>query len=223
MSLEHIGPLEIVSHPGSIYILAGGMKAGKTLRFVQFCERMAYGQINSQIFKPACDVRPELHNGTLPEHHIVSRTGMNIEATFVDNKGDLSDLLRQINPETHLVGLEEIHLYEQPDKVINAVLNLTYNQRKSVLVSGLDLDFRGHPFPAITTLMAHARNIAKVYGICDQDDCHLPGRFSQRIINEEPAPYTDDVLLVGASEAYETRCEHHHEVPGRPKGWFKSQ
>ena len=38
-------------------------------------------------------------------------------------------------------------------------------------------------------------------------------RFSQRLINGEPAAYDDPVILVGASEAYEARCRRCHQVP----------
>ncbi|MEH7746526.1 thymidine kinase, partial [Neobacillus drentensis] len=36
---------------------------------------------------------------------------------------------------------------------------------------------------------------------------------TQRLIDGHPASYHDPVILVGASEAYEPRCRHHHEVP----------
>ena len=29
--------------------------------------------------------------------------------------------------------------------------------------------------------------------------------------------YNDPIIQVGASEAYEARCRHCHEVPGKPK------
>ena len=39
---------------------------------------------------------------------------------------------------------------------------------------------------------------------------------TQRLIDGQPASYHDPVIMVGASEVYEARCRHCHEVPGRP-------
>jgi thymidine kinase len=35
------------------------------------------------------------------------------------------------------------------------------------------------------------------------------------LIDGEPASYDEPIILVGASESYEPRCRHHHEVPGK--------
>jgi thymidine kinase len=37
------------------------------------------------------------------------------------------------------------------------------------------------------------------------------------LLNGKPASYYDPVILVGASESYEPRCRHHHEVPDTPE------
>ena len=43
--------------------------------------------------------------------------------------------------------------------------------------------------------------------------CGSPASRTQRLINGEPAGYEDPIILIGATEAYEPRCRHHHEVP----------
>ncbi|MFZ0075830.1 MAG: thymidine kinase, partial [Exiguobacterium undae] len=45
-------------------------------------------------------------------------------------------------------------------------------------------------------------------------------------INGQPANYNDPIILVGASESYEPRCRHCHQVPGKPQPlqeWKKQQ
>ncbi|MFN8379018.1 MAG: thymidine kinase, partial [Anaerolineae bacterium] len=45
--------------------------------------------------------------------------------------------------------------------------------------------------------------------VCGEEACR-----TQRIVNGEPARYSDPIILVGASERYEARCRTHHMVPG---------
>jgi len=65
-------------------------------------------------------------------------------------------------------------------------------------------------------LMAEAEMVDKLQAICVV--CGDAASRSQRLIDGRPASYDDPIILVGASEAYEARCRHCHEVPGRPKG-----
>jgi thymidine kinase len=37
------------------------------------------------------------------------------------------------------------------------------------------------------------------------------------LIDGQPVAYGDPIILVGAAEAYEARCRHCHEVPGKPE------
>ncbi|HAQ06987.1 MAG TPA: thymidine kinase, partial [Bacillus bacterium] len=83
-----------------------------------------------------------------------------------------------------------------------------------VIVAGLDQDFRGEPFGQMPALMAIAENVTKLQAVCAV--CGSPASRTQRLINGKPASYDDPIILVGASEAYEPRCRHHHEVPKSP-------
>ena len=38
--------------------------------------------------------------------------------------------------------------------------------------------------------------------------CGKDAPFSQRLINGQPAKYTDPVILIGAQESYQARCRH---------------
>jgi thymidine kinase len=78
-------------------------------------------------------------------------------------------------------------------------------------VAGLDMDFRGEPFGAMPALMAQAELVDKLHAICMV--CGEAATRTQRLINGRPAHYHDPVVVVGASEMYEARCRHHHDVP----------
>jgi thymidine kinase len=90
-----------------------------------------------------------------------------------------------------------------------------------VIVTGLDLDFRGEPFGPMPLLMAEAELVDKLHAICVV--CAAPASRTQRLIDGHPAHYDDPVILVGASEVYEARCRSCHQVPGRPAVTFPGE
>lgn len=87
------------------------------------------------------------------------------------------------------------------------------NSGVRVIVAGLDQDFRGNPFGIMPELMARAEYVTKLQGICMV--CGDPATRTQRLINGHPADYDDPTILVSASEKYESRCRHCHQVPHR--------
>ena len=191
------------------------MKGRKTLQFISLCDQLNYAEVNTQVFKPACDFRAELHDRfNLGRGYIVSRTGMHIPAIEVDDKNPL-DIIKKLDYNSNVVAIEEVTLFEQPDQLVNIVLNLL-EDKKGVLLSGLDKNFRGEPFHPMPTLMAYATTVQKSYGICDSAGCNHLGEYPQRLIDGKPAHYESPIKLVGASEAYEIRCINHHHIEGKP-------
>ena len=67
-----------------------------------------------------------------------------------------------------------------------------------VIVAGLDMDYRGHPFEPIPQLLAVSEYITKNLAICMV--CGNPADRSQRVVNR------DARFLVGETDAYEARC-----------------
>ena len=110
-----------------------------------------------------------------------------------------------------MVAIDEAQFF---DWSVADVARLLADRGLRVIITGLDLDFRGEPFGPMPLLMAEAEMVDKLHAICIQ--CGAAASRTQRLINGQPARYTDPVILVGASEVYEARCREHHEVPGRP-------
>ncbi|WP_268921734.1 thymidine kinase [Metabacillus schmidteae] len=112
--------------------------------------------------------------------------------------------------------IDEVQFF---DDNIADVLTLLANQGYRVIAAGLDQDFRGEPFSIVPKLMSLAESVTKLQAVCSV--CGSPASRTQRLINGQPASYDDPIILVGASESYEPRCRHHHEVPGAPVKTFK--
>lgn len=102
---------------------------------------------------------------------------------------------------------------------INTYFRDTLQKNINIYCAGLDMDFRGEPFGPMSDLMAIAEKVNKFAAVCKECPKDTPSnaRYTQRIINGEPAKYSDPIVLVGASENYTSRCFKHHVVPGKPK------
>ena len=74
-----------------------------------------------------------------------------------------------------------------------------------VIVSGLDMDWKGLPFEPIPTLMAIAEDVTKHRAICTR--CGELAAYTQKIGGSESQ------IEVGSQDFYEARCRIHF----RPK------
>ena len=110
----------------------------------------------------------------------------------------------------HITGLMKQWL--ENDRAVDIIINFK-RRGKRVILSGLDKDFRGEPFGNMPKALALADSITKLTAICVK--CGKDANCTQRIIDNMPASYDDPLILVGAKESYEARCDNCHEVPGK--------
>ena len=106
------------------------------------------------------------------------------------------------------------------DEIVPVVQDLAKKGYR-VIAAGLDLDFRGEPFGPMPNLLCIAEQLTKLQAVCAV--CGSPASRTQRLIDGKPASYHDPVILIGASESYEPRCRHHHEVPDMPKTGYNQK
>ncbi|WP_167262043.1 thymidine kinase [Alkalibacillus almallahensis] len=192
----------VMKHSGWLEVICGSMFSGKSEELIRRVRRATYGNLNVRVFKPAIDNRYE-------EESIVSHNGNSIIARPID---DVQDIYDNIDDNVDMVGIDEVQFFD--DQVIEVAQYLA-DQGVRVIVAGLDQDFRGEPFGALPQLLSMAENVTKLNAICPY--CGSPASRTQRLIDGKPASYDDPVILVGASESYEPRCRHHHEVPNHPR------
>jgi thymidine kinase len=190
------------AHQGQIEIVCGGMFSGKTEELIRRVRRAEIARKKVQVFKPSLDAR-------YAAEHVASHNGMRAVAVPVDS---VADIAARVAPDTAVVAIDEAQFFEA--SIIDLCSDLA-DRGMRVIVAGLDMDFRGEPFGPMPALMARAESVTKLQAICVR--CGEPASRTQRLINGAPASYDDPIILVGAAEAYEARCRHCHEVPGRRK------
>ncbi len=187
---------------GWIEVITGPMFAGKTEELIRRVKRLQYARQHIIVFKPKIDTR-------YSTNEVVSHNNNRTRSIDINKASEIMDY---VNEETEVVAIDEVQFLDE--QVVDICEYLADNGIR-VIVSGLDRDFRGEPFSFMPKLLALAEEVTKLTAICVK--CHTPATRTQRIINNEPAKYTDPIILVGAQDSYEARCRHCHEVPGKPK------
>jgi thymidine kinase len=177
--------IERSKHTGWIEVITGSMFSGKSEELIRRLRRAQIARQKVQIFKPRFDSR-------FSEDEIVSHSAMRMSSS---NVASSADLLRDVEPDTEVVGIDEGQFFD--DKLPEAC-NTLADRGKRVIVAGLDQDYLGKPFEPMPQLLAIAEYITKTLAICMV--CGSPANHTQRLV------VSRDRLLLGAQGTYEARC-----------------
>ncbi|CEG29206.1 thymidine kinase [Bacillus sp. B-jedd] len=188
----------VMKQSGWVEVICGSMFSGKSEELIRRVRRAQFAKQKIAVFKPKIDDR-------YSEDSVVSHNGSSFIAMPVSHSTAIFD---HIDVEIDVIAIDEVQFFD--DEIVNVIQHLA-NSGYRVIAAGLDQDFRGEPFGKMPELMAIAELVTKLQAVCAV--CGSPASRTQRLIDGRPASYDDPVILVGASEAYEPRCRHHHEVP----------
>ncbi|KAB2333175.1 thymidine kinase [Cytobacillus depressus] len=191
----------VMNHHGWVEVICGSMFSGKSEELIRRVRRAQFAKQQIIVFKPQIDNR-------YSEEAVVSHNGTAFTAVPITQS---TEIFKHIHPDIDVIAIDEVQFFD--DEIVKVIQHLA-NSGHRVIAAGLDQDFRGEPFGKMPALMAIAELVTKLQAVCAV--CGSPASRTQRLINGEPASYDDPVILVGASEAYEPRCRHHHEVPKSP-------
>jgi thymidine kinase len=183
---------------GWIEIVCGSMFSGKTEELIRRIKRAEIARQKVQVFKPKLDDR-------YIAAKLSSHGGNHFDAIVVESAEEIGNL---VDDDTEVIAIDEVQFFNW---AIAPLCEKLANDGRRVILAGLDMDFRGEPFGPMPLLMAQAEAVDKLQAICMV--CGSPASRTQRLIDGHPANYNDSVIMVGASEVYEARCRHHHEVP----------
>lgn len=191
---------------GWVETISGCMFAGKTEELIRRIKVLEFAKKEIMVFKPIIDNR-------YSDTKVVSHAGSSVESHVVNNALEILDLIKDT---TQVVAIDEAQFF---DDSICDVCNELADRGIRVMAAGLDTNFKGEPFGPMPKLITEAEFVTKLAAVCNK--CGAPATRTQRIINGKPASYNDPIILVGASESYEARCRHCHEVPDKPKAKIK--
>jgi len=172
---------------GWIEVVCGSMFSGKTEELIRRLKRARIARQRVEIFKPGVDNR-------FSEEQVVSHDDREILSTPVATAAQILLLAS----DAEVVGVDEAQFF---DEDIVAVCEQLARDGKRVIVAGLDQDFTGAPFEPMPQIMAVAEFVTKLHAICMV--CGAPANHSQRLSQ------ADELVVLGATEAYEPRCRAH--------------
>ena len=180
-------PIRFHPSTGSIEVVCGCMFAGKTEELIRRLRRALYAKLSVKVFKPVIDNRYDATN-------LVSHEGLTLAAVPVK---DVSEIVDQ-SVDARVIGIDEAQFFSEDLALVAEALA---NRGKRVVVAGLDLDYRGHPFGPMPTLMALADSVHKITAVCTV--CGAVATRTQRIVASE------EQVLVGGQTVYQARCREH--------------
>jgi len=169
---------------GWVEVICGSMFSGKTEELIRRLRRAQIANQKVEIFKPALDTR-------YSEEEIVSHNQNAIPSTPVSS----AEQILLLSGGVEVIGIDEAQFL---DAEVVAVVRSLANRGVRVIVAGLDMDFRGHPFGAMPQLLAMAEFVTKVHAICQV--CGSLANYSYRLSPEE------QTVVVGEKDHYEPRC-----------------
>jgi thymidine kinase len=170
---------DCVWHPGRLEVITGCMFSGKTETLIRRIQELRDAGYAVAVFRPFVDTRS-------PGDGLRSHSGLELAATVVST----ADELRQrVSEKDQFVAIDEAQFFDEG--IVDVCLDLA-GAGKHLLVSGLDLDFRGMPFGPMPRLLACAQRIHKLAARCSV--CGEAAFFSQRLVNGRPAAFFESRL-----------------------------
>lgn len=193
---------------GSLTVICGSMCSGKSEELIRQVGRFTLAGFNVVVFKPSIDNREILKLDLNPLSYISSRNGSWTKCIPVTSCSEILPIA--LNSDVDVVAIDEVMFFTDNTKEFISIIQQLLDAKKTIIIAGLDLNFRGEPFGPMPDLLAIADNVFKLTAICSvcQDDTYC---ITQRLIDGIPAHYNDPLIVVGASQ-YEPRCRKCHII-----------
>ena len=199
---------------GKLELIVGPMRSNKTAELLRRIEiRRQYAKQNVLLLKPSDDTKAEAglvesrnRNGSSKMEAVEFRSSDPWSVLPV-----LAAAEQKIGKRIECVALDEGQFVQDLFLFTKRLLESGYD----VMVSGLELDFRGLPFGEMLDLSwlvrTYSGNITELVAYCS---CGQKALYPQRLIDGQPASYDSPLIMAG--DFYEPRCATHFILPGTP-------
>lgn len=169
---------------GWIEVICGSMFSGKTEELIRRLRRALIANQRIAIFKPTSDDRYDVTR-------VVSHDERSLQSITVDH----SEAILNSVMDVQVVGIDEAQFF---DENLPRVCQKLALKGLRVIVSGLDMDYKGRPFGPMPDLLAMSEYVTKLHAICPH--CGNLATHSYRLSDN------DETILIGEKDKYEPRC-----------------
>jgi thymidine kinase len=200
--------------PGKLEMIVGPMRSNKTAELLRRIEtRREYAKQHVMLLKPSADTKAAA--GLVESRN---RNGCGRMEAVEFPSADPWTVLPVIRATEQRIGKRVECIAIDEGQFVHDLFLFTkrlLDAGHDVMVSGLELDFRGMPFGEMLELSwlvrTYAGNVTELVAYCS---CGAKALYPQRMIDGKPAEYSSPIIMAG--DNYEPRCEEHFVLPGRP-------
>lgn len=174
---------------GKLIVHTGSMFSGKTTSLWRELYRMNIANYKVVAFKPSIDDRDG-------DKQIVTHDNLSLDAIKV---ADLNDILSYAKDnEIDAIGIDELQFFPNDPSEVVEIFNKLMAMNITIVVSGLDMDYKTRPFEIIKEIMPLADELIKHHAICSS--CGEDAWASYRKSSD------DSRIQIGAQNLYEPLC-----------------
>lgn len=172
----------------ALTLILGPMKSGKSLELIARIAPHEFAGKRIRYIQPIHNTRDE---------GVVSRSGIKAQATKVNS-------LTEVENHVEAIGVDEINMFAESDV---DVVRRWISEGKEVVISGLDLDYRGKLIPVVARILElKPDTIIVKTAVCEV--CHgYDAKFTQILHNKVPVLEGLPVITPeDGSYDYQARC-----------------
>jgi thymidine kinase len=199
---------------GKLEMIVGTMRSNKTAELLRRIEtRRQYAKQYVMLLKPSADTKS---SAGVVESRNPNGCGKMEAVEFLSSAPwtvlpVIAVTEKRIGKRIECIAIDEGQFVQDLFAFTRGLLESGYD----VMVSGLELDFRGMPFGEMLDLSwlvrTYSGNITELVAYCS---CGAKALYPQRLVDGKPASWDSPVIMAG--DNYEPRCAEHFVLPGKP-------
>lgn len=175
------------------------MNAGKSTSLLQSNHNYLENNLNTLLFIPKED---EVFNKGM----IVSRIGLEAEATIVNSDYNFYENIKKLNDKTiHCILIDEAQFLST--KQIHELSQVADSLNIPVMCYGIRTDFRGELFEGSSVLLALADNLIELKTVCSE--CPRKATMVVRLNDNGQVVTEGSQVQLGGNDIYKVVCRRH--------------
>jgi len=174
--------LNKMDYSGSLHLIIGPMYSGKTTELLRLINRSFYAGKKCILVKHSIDTRYD-------KNYVTTHDNVKYHAFLCTDLKDLEDSTKFSSYE--VICIDEIQFFKNSHKYCDKWANMG----KTIIVAGLNGDFKREPFEIISYLIPLADKITHLTAICRYTG--KDGVFSKRTTDEK------EQIVIGGTDKYQ--------------------